>query len=733
MAKVALLVGVGEYAGGLTALPGTLIDIQEMQRVLQDPKVGGFDQVNLLPNPDVQTLQIRIERLFSENRSRDDLILLYFSGHGVKDDNGSLYFATSLTRKNEQGSILLGTAVPTNFVQNCMSSSRCKRQILILDCCFSGAFANGMKAKSAGEEAIDIKTQLGGEGRAILTSSTATQVSDAGEGSAISIYTRYLVQGLDTGAADRDNDGQISVDELHEYAREKVQEASPRMKPEIYAVKEGYKILLAKAPQGDPKLVYRKAFEDRAKEKQGKLSSIDRRALNFLQKNLGLSLEVVAQIEDEILQPYQAFQEKLREFELCVQEVLEDDPQISPATLEDLRYFVQVMQLQDEDAEAIAAKFGVTLNPNAAVPATPVSIGEPKPPITDPPVTEPTPGSKEDIDYSQLSDLVKAENWREANAETLRLLLIIADRKDKGWLDIHSIRNLPLDALRGINQLWMEASQGRFGFSAQIQLYRAICITSPVNTEESWYKFDYAVKWRSQDAQGRWINGQYFNSSAPNGHLPNWRQIIKPGWGVTDRAIAMLDRFSAFSIDLTSINSERYQTTVDQQLSEDDLSSEKDIDYSRLRDLLKVGDWKEADQETYRTMIRAVGKKEGDYFEPEELLNFPCTDLKTIDQLWMKYSNGKFGFTVQKKIYLECGGEPGTEFPGDKIWREFCDRVGWRINSRIISYEDVIFDASALQGNLPAKPLNTSQGIVLVKRGIMFSSLALRLENCDVR
>jgi GUN4-like/Caspase domain len=520
MAKVALLVGVGEYAGGLPALPGTLTDIQEMQRVLQNPKIGGFDQANLLPNPDLPTLQLAIDRLFSENCSKDDLILLYFSGHGVQDDNGSLYFATRLTQKNGQGRIFTSTAVPVSFVQTCMSNSRCKRQVVILDCCFSGAFANDMKAKSIAEQAIDLKAQLGGEGRVVLTSSTATQVSDAGEGSAISTYTRYLVQGLDTGAADRDNDGQITVDELHEYAKEKVQEASPRMKPEIYAVREGYKIRLAKAPQGEPSLVYRKAFEERAK--RGELSRIDRRAFNLQRQNLGLSAEVAQQIEAEILQPYQVLQAKRQEFEECVQEALADEPQLSSATLEDLRYFLRVLQLKDEDAEAIAAKFGVTLYQVAEQPETPM----------------------------------------------------------------------------------------------------------PIATSKS------------------------SASAAP-------------------------------------------------VLEADDLSSEKGIDYSQLHDWLKAGDWRAADQETYRTMIRAVGKKEGDYFEAAELLNFPCADLKTIDRLWVKYSKGRFGFSVQKKIYLECGGKPDSNYPGNEIWYKFCDRVGWRMNDEWISYYQVTFDISAKQGHLP--------------------------------
>lgn len=346
MAKIALLIGVSEYGEGLPGLPGTQADIHAMQRVLENPQVGGFDEVRMLSNPDRTHMEIAIETLFTENRSRNDLIVLYFSGHGVRDDQGTLYFATHITEKNPQGRIRTSTVVPASALQQYMSQSRTKRQVLILDCCFSGAFANDMKAKQV-EEAIDIKTQLGGEGRAVLTSSTATQVSYVKEG--ISIYTRYLIQGLETGAADRDNDGQISVDELHEYAKERVQEEAPSMQPEIYVVREGYKIWLARAPQDDPKLTYRKELDERAKHKRGNLSLIDQRALEIRYQELGLSSQEAESIKAEVLQPYRIFWDKLAQFEQTVKEILDETPQITAESLDDLKYFQRVLKLRDED------------------------------------------------------------------------------------------------------------------------------------------------------------------------------------------------------------------------------------------------------------------------------------------------------------------------------------------------------------------------------------------------
>lgn len=529
MAKIALLIGVSDYGEGLAGLPGTQTDIEAMQHVLENDRIGGFDQVQVLPNPDRGRMEYAIETLFTESRSRDDLILLYFSGHGVRDDNGTLYFATCSTEKTAQGRIRTSTAVSASALQHYMSQSRSKRQVLILDCCFSGAFANDMKAKAA-DEAVDVKAQLGGEGRAVLTSSTATQVSYEKEGS--SIYTRYLVQGLETGAADRDGNGQITVDELHEYAKEKVQEAAPTMQPEIYAVREGYKILLARAPQGDARLIYRKELNERAKQKRGRLSPVEQRALKYRWQELGLSAQEAEAIANEVLQPYQVFWEKLHEFEQAVKETLDYDPQLSATSLDDLRYFQRVLKLRDEDIGTVLS----TYNLNLHLPASP----------------HPAPDSQ------------------------------------------NSSRRLAGEK---------QATQ-----------------------------------------------------------KPNPQPAAAP---------------------------------------KDDLSSEKGIDYTTLRDLLKAQDWKAADQETYRVMIRAVGKKEGDWFTSDELLNFPCTDLKTIDALWVKYSNGHFGFSVQKRIYVECGGTLNGEYPSSKTWEKFGDRVGWRKDGQWLTYSDLNPSLSSSQGIFP--------------------------------
>ena len=239
--KIALLIGVSEYGAGIPPLLSALNDVEAMERVLQNPNLGNFAQVERLLNPDTVAMRTAIQKLF-KSASKEDLLLFFFSGHGITNDDNHLYLATHNTAKDD----FEATAVDANFIQTQSKSCYSKRQVLILDACYSGAFASGWHTKSIG---VDIKKQLGAEGRVVLTSSGATQTSFAQEGATLSLYTQYLVEGIETGAADTDNDGNIHVQELHAYAKSRVQAVKPNMTPDIILDKEGYNILLAYAPK----------------------------------------------------------------------------------------------------------------------------------------------------------------------------------------------------------------------------------------------------------------------------------------------------------------------------------------------------------------------------------------------------------------------------------------------------------------------------------------------------
>jgi len=157
--------------------------------------------------------------------------------------------------------------------------------------------------------------------------------------------------------------------------------------------------------------------------------------------------------------------------------------------------------------------------------------------------------------------------------------------------------------------------------------------------------------------------------------------------------------------------------------------------YAKLEEYLRQGQWKQADQETYRLMITTVGKEVGQWFDAEELLNFPCEELLAIDRLWVKHSKGCFGFSVQKKIYVECGAKLDGKYPGDQVWEKFGYRVGWRVGGKWSSYDDLNPSLSSPQGIFPVVVLWVGGGGVSL-RGVgrlgSLWSLLSRTDTCEV-
>lgn len=119
-------------------------------------------------------------------------------------------------------------------------------------------------------------------------------------------------------------------------------------------------------------------------------------------------------------------------------------------------------------------------------------------------------------------------------------------------------------------------------------------------------------------------------------------------------------------------------------LDEVPLQSAVGYDYRRLRNLLAAGKWKQADKKTAHAMLAVAGREDKGFLRKKDIDNFPCEDLQTIDRLWVKSSNGKFGFSVQKQIYKSLGST--DKFKGE-TWIKFGDTVGWRREGEWKSYE----------------------------------------------
>jgi hypothetical protein len=240
--KYALIIGNTEYIDpGLAQLTAPGKDAEDFARVLKDPEICAFDAVNVLLNQPSSVVSERIDDFFDQRKS-DDLLVLYFSGHGVRDELGALYLAVRNTNRFR----LRSTAIKSDFIREAMDQSRSKRQVLIMDCCNSGAFSQGTKAATG----LSIGTATAfeaGYGRIILTASDSTQF--AWEGDKVigetenSLFTHFLVEGLQ-GEADLDSDGHITADELYDYVYEKVILATPKQTPSKFSTKQQGEIVL---------------------------------------------------------------------------------------------------------------------------------------------------------------------------------------------------------------------------------------------------------------------------------------------------------------------------------------------------------------------------------------------------------------------------------------------------------------------------------------------------------
>ena len=228
--RLALVVATGTYADpGLRRLRAPARDAEDLAQVLADPGIGGFTVTTVIDQP-AQQIRLAVED-FLAGRGTGDLMLVYLSCHGLLDARRRLYFAAADTRKDRLGS----TGVEAAWVLDQLEHCRARRQVLILDSCFSGAFAHGAK----GEADLGLQDRfLGqGRGRVVLTASTATEYSFEGDPTdaanpAGSVFTAALVQGLRTGAADTDHDGHVSVDDAYAYVFDQVQAAGAAQTPQ---------------------------------------------------------------------------------------------------------------------------------------------------------------------------------------------------------------------------------------------------------------------------------------------------------------------------------------------------------------------------------------------------------------------------------------------------------------------------------------------------------------------
>ncbi len=226
------------------------------------------------------------------------------------------------------------------------------------------------------------------------------------------------------------------------------------------------------------------------------------------------------------------------------------------------------------------------------------------------------------------------------------------------------------------------------------------------------------------------------------------------------------DKFSAFkeqveqiindgvgSLEVLSINEEPASIEIN-LLTEEPSCIRKPQEIKQLEKLLEEKKWKEADLKTYNILLKEANRKADGDLNRESIENFPCHYLKTIDQLWQRYSGGKFGFIVQKKIYKKTGNNLQEDYLrkyDPDAYIQFNDLVRWIETGADGKeswrpYDKLTFSLDAPEGHLPrleklaqgmekepsykmispnSLPLSTQE---IQARNLLFS----RIDNCGV-
>ena len=243
--RYAILIGNSKFPSSnkrLQDLNCPETDVDGLEEILSSDELGGFDKIVPLKNLSHHEVLDQIGKTFDEAK-KNDLILVYYSGHGKQDLEGQLYLATLNTRTNTANA-LTSSSVPVEQIRRFIKQSMVQTTVLILDCCYSGAIEGAFTRGGTDEQLQNVsKTR----GTYIITASTGIQHAVEKEGDRYGLLTKYIIKGISEGLADRDGDGWIHMDELYEFIYQGVTSEGAQ-EPMKWALNiQGTQLLIARA------------------------------------------------------------------------------------------------------------------------------------------------------------------------------------------------------------------------------------------------------------------------------------------------------------------------------------------------------------------------------------------------------------------------------------------------------------------------------------------------------
>jgi Tfp pilus assembly protein PilF len=373
MSKVALLIGVSQCQSSLNPLRW-VEDVAEMARVLKS-SAAGFEFVDYLREHSLPETMTGIEHFLGDRQPTDQIFLLY-AGYCIQDRDEQLYLATADTTADSQGKLIPTTALSVRWLRQALDACPARPQVVVLDGCFRDELRN--QPVRAGDWA-DPWSQLGGEGRVLLTAANPSQpwnpqvheLTDPGGWS----YTRYLAEGIETGAADPDSNGTVTAADLHDYAARKLAIAAPALELEIQGQAASQVFLTVPIQSTADR--YRRVLEQQFQQGVG-VDSIsltllgDRAVLRDAQQTLGLSQPMAIELESQTLRPIWEYRQRLRCYREKSESLAAAEGQSPEAIAQELQKLQHSLGLSDGDVSSDAGSiFG-------AAPVIPPNLGQPE-------------------------------------------------------------------------------------------------------------------------------------------------------------------------------------------------------------------------------------------------------------------------------------------------------------------------------------------------------------------
>ena len=254
MGAYALLLGISEFTDPrLAKLNAPKGDVEALAGVLKDPERGAFDSVITCIDQDVQAIRDQLVALLDQ-RAPDDMVLLYYSGHGIVTKGQRLFLATGQTNFDRPQARSLSALE----MRDMLEQSRAGKQVVILDCCHSGVFVDG--AKGVVQTVTDDTFACdSAEGQYVLTATDALQFAydatgaakDSAPQQALSRFTGWLVDAIGKGEADPRNE-RITLDAVFDYLSRRARIEAAGMTPRRFVKRNSGEMVIARNPNAAP-------------------------------------------------------------------------------------------------------------------------------------------------------------------------------------------------------------------------------------------------------------------------------------------------------------------------------------------------------------------------------------------------------------------------------------------------------------------------------------------------